>query len=368
MTLEPQASKDGPERSYGNLVRFSLVFGVVVVSFWLLIVGRKFLIPIVLAVFVWYLIEAMLAFWRGVRIAGRPVPQLAPAILSALVIFGCLFGLLSMISSNVSKMAVQAPTYEKRLQGLYEMVVTKLGIDENQLFDQVMEKLDLAALAATTGSTFGGLLGTVMLIAMYVIFLLLERNFFSAKLLALVPDSNRREGVRAAIARVDREIRVYLSMKITVSLLTAGLSYIVMRLIGVDFAEFWAALIFIFNFIPYIGSTVATLLPTLQALLQFESPHPALLLFVGVQTVQISVGSLLEPAMMGKSLNMSPLVVMLALTFWGIIWGIAGMFLAVPLTVVIMIVCANFDSTRWVAVVLSKDGILKEDPAPPGTG
>ncbi len=326
MTLEPQASKDEPGRPYGNLLRFSLVFGVVVVSFWLLIVGRKFLIPIVLAVFVWYLIEAMLAFWKGVRIAGRPVPQLAPAILSALVIFGCQFGFLSMISSNVSKMAVQAPSYEKRLQGLYEMVVTKLGIDENQLFDQVMEKLDLAALAASTGSTFGGLLGTVMLIAMYVTFLLLERNFFSAKLLALVPDSNRREGVRTAIARVDREIRVYLSMKITVSLLTAGLSYIVMRLIGVDFAEFWAALIFIFNFIPYIGSTVATLLPTLQALLQFESPHPALLLFVGVQTVQISVGSLLEPAMMGKSLNMSPLVVMLALTFWGIIWGLRGCF------------------------------------------
>ncbi|MGI9239619.1 MAG: AI-2E family transporter, partial [Verrucomicrobiales bacterium] len=189
--------------------------------------------------------------------------------------------------------------------------------------------------------------------------------YFGEKLVALVPDLARRERVRIAIAGVDREIRVYLSMKITVSLLTAVLSYIVMRLVGVSFPEFWAALIFVFNFIPYIGSTVATLLPTLQAYLQFDSIQPAVMLFVGVQTMQISVGSFLEPAMMGKSLNMSPLVVMLALTFWGIIWGIAGMFLAVPLTVVIMIVCANFESTHWVAVILSKDGVLKPEAIPP---
>ena len=360
MATDERATGPRPDATASGLLHFATGGAVVVASFWLLIVGRKFLIPIVLAIFVWYLIEAMLGFWKGVRIAGRPVPRLAPAILSALVIFGAFFGFLSMVAANVTGMAELAPGYQTRLVELYKSVVEKVGIDEHGLLDEVMAKLDLGSLAASTGSTFGGLLGTGILIAMYVAFMLLERTFFTPKLEALVPAAAKRVRVRGAISRVDREIRIYLSTKITVSLITAILSYVVMRLVGVNFAEFWAALIFTFNFIPYIGSTVATLLPTLLAVVQFDTLRPALMLFVGVQAVQMGVGYLLEPAMMGKSLNMSPLAVMLALTFWGMIWGIAGMFLAVPLTVVIMIVCANFDSSRWVAVLLSKDGALRE--------
>ncbi len=360
MATEEQPINPRSEHPSARLLNVALIGAIVIVSFWLLIVGRKFLIPIVLAVFVWYLIEAMLTFWKGVRIGGQPVPRLAPATLSALVIFGAFFGFLSMVAAKVTKMAELAPGYQARLIEIYKMVVDKVGIDEHGLFDQVMEKLDLGSLAASTGSTFGSLLGTGTLIAMYVCFLLLERTFFTPKLEALVPNAAQRERVRVAISRVDHEIRLYLSTKITVSLITAILSYAVMRLVGVNFPEFWAALIFIFNFIPYIGSTVATLLPTLLAVVQFDTLRPALLLFVGVQSAQMGVGYFLEPAMMGKSLNMSPLAVMLALTFWGMIWGIAGMFLAVPLTVVIMIVCANFDSSRWVATLLSKDGVLRD--------
>jgi AI-2 transport protein TqsA len=359
MANESPSVESKAGKASGGLLHIALVAVLVITSFWLLIVGRKFLIPIVLAVFVWYLIEAMLGFWKRFRIAGRPIPRLAPAILSALVIFGFCFGFLSMVASNVSKMTELAPGYQENLMTMYSNVVEKLGIDEHGLSDRLMEKLDLGSMAASTGAMFGGLLGTGALIAMYVAFLLLERSFFTPKLEALVSTPSRREGIRSAIGRVDREVRIYLSMKISVSLLTAVLSYVIMRLIGVNFPEFWAALIFIFNFIPYIGSTVATLLPTLLALVQFDTLRPAVLVFVGIQCVQIGVGSLIEPALMGKSLNMSPMVVMLALTFWGMIWGVAGMFLAVPLTVVIMIVCANFEGSRWVAVVLSKDGVIK---------
>ena len=337
----------------------ALVGVLVIISFWLLIVGRKFLIPIVLAVFVWYLIEALLGFWKRFSFAGRPVPRLAPAILSALVIFGFCFAFLSMVAANISKMAELAPGYQENLMNMYHDVVDMLGIDEHGLSDRLMEKLDLGGLAASTGAMFGGLLGTGALIAMYVAFMLLERSFFTPKLEAIVASPSQREGIRAAIGRVDKEVRIYLSMKMFVSLLTAVLSYVVMRLIGVNFAELWAALIFMFNFIPYIGSTVATLLPTLLALVQFDTLRPAVLVFVGIQCIQIGVSSFIEPALMGKSLNMSPLVVLLALSFWGMSWGIAGMFLAVPLTVVIMIVCANFEASRWIAVALSKDGVVK---------
>ena len=201
-----------------------------------------------------------------------------------------------------------------------------------------------------------------ILIAMYVVFLLVERPHFNAKLCAIVRTKGTQDTVRKTIGRIDEQVKIYLGVKIFVSLLTAGGAYVVMYLLKVDFALFWAVLIFVLNFIPYIGSTIASLLPTVLTLAGAGSLTQALMVFAGIQAVQMSVGYLVEPAMMGKSLNVSPLAVMLALSFWGLLWGITGMFISVPVTVIILIICANFESSRWVSILLSQDGTIREAP------
>jgi predicted PurR-regulated permease PerM len=153
------------------------------------------------------------------------------------------------------------------------------------------------------------------------------------------------------------------------TLLSAGntiAAYALMKLIGLEFAETWALLTFFLNYIPKIGSITATVVPSVFALLQFQEFQAVLFVAGGLAVVHMITGEIVEPMVMGRSLNLSSLVIMLALTFWAMVWGIVGTFLAVPLMVVILIICSKVPMLRPVAVLLSSDGGLdEEEPHPP---
>ncbi len=131
-----------------------------------------------------------------------------------------------------------------------------------------------------------------------------------------------------------------------------------MKIVGLDFAEFWALLIFFLNYIPNIGAIVATAFPSLLALIQFQNWLPFIIITSALTTIQFIVGNLIEPRYLGKSLNLSPLVMLIALAVWGAIWGVIGMFLAVPITVMMIIIFAHFEKTRGLAILLSQDGLI----------
>ena len=158
----------------------------------------------------------------------------------------------------------------------------------------------------------------------------------------------------------------YFTIKTLTSLLTGILSYFALLFIGIDAPVFWAFLIFLLNYIPTIGSLLATSFPAIFALFQFGELQPCLLVLVIVGAVQILVGNIIEPRLMGNTLNVSPLVVIIALSFWGFLWGIPGMFLSVPITVMMILFFAEFPATRPIAILLSEKGDLKRlDELPP---
>ena len=140
------------------------------------------------------------------------------------------------------------------------------------------------------------------------------------------------------------------------SFLTAGLCYVILLFYGVDFAEVWALLIFLLNFIPTIGSIIAVIIPALVALVQFDTVWTSVQLLALMGFVQFLIGNVVSPRYMGKTLNLSPFVVIVALTFWGTIWGIEGAFLSVPITASIAIICQYVPGWRWIAILLSSDG------------
>jgi AI-2 transport protein TqsA len=190
----------------------------------------------------------------------------------------------------------------------------------------------------------------------------------SVKFESLFPDRVRRQRAATIFRRIDKDIHTYLGVKTAVSFTTALLSYLLMRLVGLDFAEFWALLIFVLHFIPTVGVIVGTLLPTILAAVQFQNLGPFLGIGVGLTAIAQLMGNIVEPNLMGETLNLSPLAVIMALIFWGTLWGITGAFLCVPLTVILVIVMSNFESTRWVAVLLSKTGVLHFAPSKTGNG
>ena len=200
-------------------------------------------------------------------------------------------------------------------------------------------------------------MGSFALVLIYIVFLLIESAVMEGKSEALFADKKRSYRMLNSVFRqINSAFRRYLVVKTLISLGTAVLSYIVLRLYAIDFPVLWAFLIFLLNYIPYVGSLVATLLPSVFAWFQLGSISTALWVFVSIQAIQTLMGNYVEPKVMGRSLNLSPLVVMLSLAFWGAIWGIVGMFLAVPIASIMLIVFSQFPATRALTIIFSERG------------
>ena len=162
--------------------------------------------------------------------------------------------------------------------------------------------------------------------------------------------------LNATLSKIEWSIARYLGIKTIVSLLTGILSFIILKIVGVHYAVFWAFLITLLNFIPTVGSLIATIFPATYCLLQFGDVYPFLLVLILVGAIQIIIGNILEPRLMGNSLNISSLATLIALSIWGSIWGITGMFLSVPISVILIIILSQFPKTKPIAIMLSDKG------------
>jgi AI-2 transport protein TqsA len=356
MTTNQRAPRSNYER---RLLSVALTFGIVISTFYVLSIGEHFFVPLVMAVLAVYLVDIVSRLIRRIRIADHPVPAVLSVILSFGIIFGLGFALIEIVAQNAFHVAAAAPKYQARLQQLQGEVFSRVGIEEPPELRQLVKTVDLRSVFTAVAKAVAGVLEDVTLVLIYGLFIMLERRFFPIKVQALFPDPERRKNAIRIMRRIDRDIHTYLGVKTAVSFTSAVLAYILMRIVGLDFAEFWALLIFILHFIPTIGVIVATLLPTLLAAVQFDDLGQFLILGIGITAIAQLMGNVVEPNVMGESLNLSPLTVIIALIIWGSLWGIVGAFLCVPLTVILVIVLSNFDSTRWVSILLSKTGEVR---------
>lgn len=337
-------------------IYFSLTFGVVALSVYLMVVGRQILLPFVIAVLIWYVFNSFAGALNRVSLAGNNLPWGVCLAVSILFVLLLLWGLVELIAANIGKVASVAPAYQANLERLAEKIAGFLDLKKYTSMDQLVSRVDIGAIIRTLASSLTGIAANTGTIVLYVVFLLIEQNSFDKKIAALADDSAREKTLRNTLDHIGLQIQSYVWVKTIMSILTGVVSYAVLAWIGVDFAGFWAVLIFLLNYIPYIGSLLGVLFPTLLTLLQFESWGPFLIVVVGLGAVQIVIGNIVEPRIMGKSLNLSPLVLLLSLAIWGSVWGVAGMFLSVPIMVTLMIVLSHFPQTRPVAILMSQDG------------
>jgi len=193
-------------------------------------------------------------------------------------------------------------------------------------------------------------------VLIYLGFLIAARRGFPNKLHSLV--TGAAEGLEAdrLFERIRTGVESYVWGQSIIAGIIALASAAIMTVLGLQHVVFWAFLIFLASFIPVIGGAVGVLIPPLFGLLQFSDIARPIIMLVGLELLHIAVGQVLQPRLHGKNLNLDPVVVVLALAFWSLIWGVAGAFLSIPLTVIAMAVLAEFRSTRWIAVLLSSDG------------
>lgn len=162
--------------------------------------------------------------------------------------------------------------------------------------------------------------------------------------------------IMGVIDEIASKVRLYLGITTLTSLLTGIASGLWAVLFGLDLALVWGILNFLLNYIPVVGNLIGIIPPTLYALIQFQSWTMPLAIFAGLAIIQIVISNFVYPMLQGRSLSLSPVAIVLTLAFWSLIWGVAGALIAVPLTVALITIFEQFDSTRWVAKLVSGPG------------
>ena len=342
--------------THDTTIRATLLFLSSMALIALLYVTRDLLTPFALAIFIWLIIDA---FARWMDNLSSKFPYWLALTIAILTVVALMLGFIFVIVDTVGDVVQDAPRYEKRLGEIFSLIAEKTG-RENMTFASLNESFGITEKLqgglATFAASVQGVLSQFFLIAMYVVFLFAAQSSFPKKMDDLFPDSEKRGQAAKVGDRIRESIEKYLSVQTIISLMQTVISYIGMTALGLDNALFWALVIFVLNYIPIVGGLAAVALPCIFAIVQFDSFAQvgllALILF-GAQTI---IGNTIQPKMMGDSMNMSALVVILALSVWTALWGGVGAFLSAPLTVIIMIILAQFPSTRWIAVLLSADG------------
>ncbi|PCI34393.1 MAG: permease [Alphaproteobacteria bacterium] len=333
--------------------------GLISLTVYIMVIGRDLLVPFMISIAIWYLISILSDYYHNIRLGKWQIPKglsYAASLLTIILILNFLFG---MISSNITEVKEAAPLYQENFIKLTAKLFTMFGIDKEPNIAQVINQINLVPFITNLAGTLASLAGSASLIMIYVLFLTLEQKYFDVKLGHLLAGSPHKDTVFNIIDHISRDIKTYIGVKTFVSALTGGACYLVLVTVGVNNASFWAFFIFLLNFIPTVGSMLAVLFPSLLSLVQFDTFTPFFIVISALVVIQMGIGNILEPKLMGKSLNLSPLVVMLSLSLWGSIWGIAGMFLSVPFTVILMIIFSQFPKTKPIAILLSQDGNIR---------
>jgi AI-2 transport protein TqsA len=317
------------------------------------------LVPVMLAFF---LAVISLPILRALR--ERGVPRFPAVLLTVVVDIGILSPIAFVATNLIAEFQAKYPTYKVQMAVKFtefeQWVETsfdyKMRIDPDKVLAGVNEAvLNFVGGAAEFMKDF-----TFILIIM--IFFLAEAGGFTRKMGAIRgargPDLERLAGTAT-------DVQKYLGIKTLVSAFTGLLAALLTWKLGLNFALLWGMLAFTFNYIPAIGSIIASVPPTMLALVD-KTPGTALVVLLGYLAINMILGNFIEPMLLGRRFGISTSVVVLSVVFWGWLWGLAGMFLAVPLTMLLKVMLDNSEDFRWLSIALGKhDGFDDEPAAPP---
>ena len=354
---------------YANLINFAGLTLVIAVTLLLMIYGKPIILPMVIALVITFLINAIAKLLERFSIGRFKIPGWLSRTLTILLFAQLFRSLMRMSVTTVRDMIADSELILENLKRLLtsmpswllallpaDMLTQESAYDIGSMLNMLVE--GLSGLLAQFLAQAAFVAGQSLIILVYVIFMLIERRRFAEKLGEMFSDQESNETLKRVIASIGDMTGRYFSIKTIVSLLVAVSSFVVMWLFDLNNATFWAILVFLLNYIPYVGSIVAVIFPVLFSLAQFGDWTIFLALTIILYAIQIVAGSLIEPTLAGRTLDLSPLVVFASLTTFGTIWGVTGMILSVPLVIIMVITFSHFEATRPIAVLLSGRGKL----------
>jgi len=336
-----------------TVARNALVILAVIASGTALYVLAPILTPLALAVFLAVMIDGF------ARVLEHRLPHISRkaalplAVVISLLLFG---GTAYFVATNGAGFVTQLVAYGPKLDGVLAQVASLVHAKEPPTVASIVRGLDASKYLGMAARGVQDFASTALFVLVYLAFIIASRHGWERKAIGLFPSREERQEAVVAFLRIRDGVEQYLFVQTITGLMVAGLSWVAMAAVGLNDSLFWAFLIFLAVYIPVAGGVFAGVAPPLFALVQFDGYGRAIILFAALQLIGIIIGNVVYPRMQGRSLNLDPVMILLSLAFWSAIWGVTGAFLSTPLTVMAMVILAQFDGSRWIAVILSADG------------
>ena len=290
------------------------------------------------------------------------IPWTVLAVLITVFLFFIILGVSSLLISSVTSIVSEYPKYESKFLHIYKILANSfdLRFDEDMSLAgniwqhlKVREYIQTFVVTLSSGIVSSG--KNIFLVLIFSLFILIEYRMTNRKISYAFADRAKGKILRV-IRRIIQEIVHYLSIKTAISLATGFLVFLVALCFGMDFAILWGFLAFTMNFIPTFGSIFSVSITTLFALVQFYPNYPKVfVIFTLIILINFMLGNIIEPRVQGKNLGLSPFVIIVSLTLWAYIWGTVGMIIAIPMTVIIKIICENISYLHPFAILLGND-------------
>lgn len=356
-------------------VKFFVIIVGLVVLFGVLKELQYIIVPLVIAYLLVFVFEPLNAF-----LLKKKIPKSIAIVLDIFIIIIFFWALSTFIIDSFSRLGNELPIYQQKLNNIVRNTAFSFGLNEPffQEFniEQMLSELDYGGIASGLFTSTLSLFSAGFFVLFFFIFVssshkhiisaikhryMISQSKISQKSLkkkiVIKSDeddksqienirSQREKRIEQTFKDITEQIQRYIATKFLISLVTGIVVGIVLWIFDVDFLIVWAVLTFFLNFIPNIGSILAIILPTVMTLIQYESVGYTVLVAGILTTVQNIIGNILEPKILGNRLGLNPLIILLSLLVWGYIWGIAGMFLSVPLTAVVKIIISNSSSNN----------------------
>jgi AI-2 transport protein TqsA len=343
------------------------------VVLFLLVQAKFILISLAIAIILFSLTSDAINSIARLRVGNLRITNWVASTAAVFLIASGLLTIAGLVITQVNTVLTTTLAYTEDAQRAIARMFAWMGEDVERSVLQTVRSIEVSGYLRTAAGQAGSILSQSVLIILFVGFLFAERVWFNTKLENLMEDKAQAARVSAIIGSIIRRVNRYLLVKTLVSVVTGAVVFLIMQAFNLQFAVAMGLLTFVMNFIPSVGSIIATLIVTLVAYIQVTDPSTALVIFALTGMAQFVLGSVIDPILMGKTLRLSAFGIIISLAFWGAVWGVPGMFLAVPFMVAVMIVCSHIPAARPVAVLLSREGLAEEEfpyspPPPPKDG
>lgn len=348
----PEKRVDTARLQTGALI--IIAFAVVL---FLLVQARFILISLATAIILFSLTSDVINFIARQRIGPLRIPNAIASIAAIMLIATALLILTSVLLAQINTVLVTTLAYTERAPSAIASMFGWLGEDSQAAIFNAVRSIDASSYLRSAAGQASGITQATVLIILFVGFLFAERIWFDTKLENLIGDKAQALRVRKIIQSIIHRVNYYLLVKTVISGITGAMVYALALAFQLELATALGIITFVLNFIPNIGSIIATGLIALVAHVQFGEPNTTLAIFVIATGIQFLNGNVIDPMLMGRALRLSSFGIILSLAFWGAVWGMPGMFLSVPIMVMLLVVCSHVPQLRPFAIFLSREGL-----------